>query len=250
MGDCFIVRRGGAGLNFKVKAYASELLLPATASENTIAVITDTAISSYVFSTTEPQNPVDGMVWFYTGTQSSIEFNALKKNNLQVYPLGAKQYIGDVWVSKTAKIYQNGEFEDFWGGSLFDNGNQFEFVTGGWEQRNGLYQSQSAKGTVTIGSRIQLNASGETSAVAVTKNKINFAQYKTLFCDITANSGGILFALCTIYTGNIADESPRVTFTGTGVKSLDISGVTSGDYYLAFGVNNGRSGTVSRIWLE
>lgn len=240
----------GTPLNFKVNAYASELLLPATASVNTIAVFTSNEMTGWVIDANEPAAPEEGMVWIIDGTASNEGFNALKTNSIKVYPIFAKQYIGGAWVKKSAKIYQNGEFEDFWNGRLFDNGNQFEFFTGGWEQRNGLYQIQSAKGTVTIGSTIYLNAAGETSAVAVTKSKMNFAPYKTLFCDITANSGGILFALCTIYTGNIADESPRVTFTGTGVKSLDISGVTSGDYYLAFGVNNGRSGTVSRIWLE
>lgn len=46
---------GGASLNFDVKAYASEAALPATAKENTIAIITDTAITSYDFSATKPQ---------------------------------------------------------------------------------------------------------------------------------------------------------------------------------------------------
>ena len=38
---------GGAGLNFHVKAYASELTLPATEAPNTIAVLTEETISKW-----------------------------------------------------------------------------------------------------------------------------------------------------------------------------------------------------------
>ena len=49
---------GGGGLNFSVKAYASESSLPASASENTIAVITETAITMWVADVKEPESPV------------------------------------------------------------------------------------------------------------------------------------------------------------------------------------------------
>ena len=49
----------------------------------------------------------EGMVWIATGTTSTVEFNALKKNGITVYPLGAKQYVSGAWVDKIAKIYQD-----------------------------------------------------------------------------------------------------------------------------------------------
>lgn len=63
---------------------------------------------------TEPNGIADeGMVWIKIGTESSVEFNALKKNGLQVYPISAKQYIDGAWVDKAAKSYQNGEWVEW-----------------------------------------------------------------------------------------------------------------------------------------
>lgn len=105
---------GGASLNFDVKAYATEeALLAAVPKENTIGVITQTAITSWAFSATEPAEPVAGMVWISTGDSSGVEFNALKKNAIQVYPLSAKQYVDGAWVDVTAMSYQGGEWVEW-----------------------------------------------------------------------------------------------------------------------------------------
>ena len=76
----------------------------------------------------------DGMVWIPTGTSSPAEFNALKKNGITVYPLSAKQYVGGTWVSKTAKIYQNGAWKDFIT-YLYNKGDLCTDTTGGWKVR-------------------------------------------------------------------------------------------------------------------
>lgn len=113
MSEGYIIGGGGSDLNFKVIAVASELLLPATAKENTIAVITTAAITSYVFSSTAPTSPAEGMVWFATSTASTVGFNAIKKNSLWVYPTGCQQYVSGAWVSKTAKTYRDGAWQDW-----------------------------------------------------------------------------------------------------------------------------------------
>jgi hypothetical protein len=99
---------GNAGLNFAVVRYASESVLPATAEENTIAVFTNTEIASWVFASTKPTEPINGMVWFYTASSSTREFNALDENTLCVYPVYATQYINNEWVPVSIQIYQNG----------------------------------------------------------------------------------------------------------------------------------------------
>lgn len=101
---------GSGGLNFKIVGGTSE---PSSPRENDIWINTDVKITSWVFSATEPETPVEGMVWISTGTTSTVEFNALKKNGIQVYPLSAKQYLDGVWVDKTAKSYQGGEWVEF-----------------------------------------------------------------------------------------------------------------------------------------
>lgn len=91
-------------------------------AENTIWVNTDTEITSWVFSPDEPENPSDGIIWFFVGTSlTAVAFNALKENNIQIYPKSAKQYVNGAWVNKTAKIYQNGAWKD-WAKYIFRSG--------------------------------------------------------------------------------------------------------------------------------
>ncbi len=92
-------------LNFEV---VDGTTAPSNPKENVIWVNTSTPITSWMFSATEPTSPDDKMVWISTGTSSTVEFNALKKNGIQVYPISAKQYIGGAWVDKEIKCYQNG----------------------------------------------------------------------------------------------------------------------------------------------
>ena len=95
---------GGAALNFRVVGNPQ----PANPKENTIWVNTDVKITGWVFASAEPEAPADGMVWISTGASSSVEFNALKKNGIQVYPLSAKQYISGAWVGVSIKVYKDG----------------------------------------------------------------------------------------------------------------------------------------------
>ncbi len=132
MGDCYITRRGSGsgGLNFNVIAYASELLLPATAKENTIAVITETPITGWSFAASTPASPYEGMVWFSTANVTVKSFNAVKKNELLVYPNKASQYVNGMWVEKIALHYQNGVWNSFFI-QLYNAGNEYPDITGG-----------------------------------------------------------------------------------------------------------------------
>ena len=132
---------GGTSLNFKVIGNP----MPETAKENTIWVNTDTKITGYVFSATQPTG-LPGLVRFLTGSHSNVEFNALKKNGIQVYPISAKQYVDGAWVEKTAKSYQNGAFVDWWNGSILVDGKDYV---------NGFTIAENY-GTVTIGAYITI----------------------------------------------------------------------------------------------
>lgn len=100
---------GGGGLNFQVIGGTTA---PNNPKENTIWVNTSTTITDWVFSATQPTG-ANGMVWITVGVSSPTEFNALKKNNITVYPMSAKQYADGAWVDKTAKSYQNGAWVEW-----------------------------------------------------------------------------------------------------------------------------------------
>lgn len=123
----FNMSGGGAALNFVVIPNPK----PETAKENTIWVDTD-SITSWVFSATAPDNPKAGMVWFSVAASSGVEFNALRKNGIHIYPVSAKQYIGGEWVSVTAKIYQDGQWVE-WMLYLYNKGVEYVDDNGnGW----------------------------------------------------------------------------------------------------------------------
>ena len=127
---------GGSNLNFSVKTYATEeALLAAAPKENTIGVVTDTAVPKWGFYASEPEVQAEGEIFFTVATESAGSFNALKKNALTVYPTLCQQYVSGEWVRKAAYICKSGawvQFSTLWNGELFEQGNVHADITGGW----------------------------------------------------------------------------------------------------------------------
>lgn len=128
------IEGGGAELNFEIVGGTVE---PVDPVENTIWVNTETEITGWVFSEKEPTNPVEGLVWFVSGTYDPININALKKNEIHTSFGSTFQYISESWVDKTADtlVYQPHEWVEMWNGGLYDAGNEFVDITGGWQKR-------------------------------------------------------------------------------------------------------------------
>ena len=97
-------------LNFTVVGGTST---PSNPTENTIWINTSTAITKWIFSATQPTGS-NGMVWIAIGTSSSNEFNALKNNELRIYPAYARQYENGAWVDKISKCYHNNTWADLY----------------------------------------------------------------------------------------------------------------------------------------
>lgn len=111
---------------------------PTNPKENTVWVNTDTAITEWVFSATQPSTRLDGSalsggeVWFQVSTAATAPINVLKKNGAYEYPQACYQYISGAWVAKTARTYQKGAWVD-WITYLYNEGNEFTARTGGWD---------------------------------------------------------------------------------------------------------------------
>lgn len=194
----------GVELNFDVVGGTSQ---PANQKENTIWINTSTPITDWVFSATQP-SAVSGRVWISTGTSSAIEFNALKKNSIQVYPISAKQYVSGAWVDVSAMSYQNGKWVN-WIVHLYDNGSKCEDVTGGW--------SDIKAGTTAIawnGDNVRITTLQSTTRYCSTygKNAINVAGFSELYARISNMSVGNTNSYVAIglrsspYTGGDSNE--------------------------------------------
>ena len=111
MGNAFLYANGGANpLNFKVVGGTAQ---PASPSENTIWIETDTPVNGWVFAPAEPDSPAAGQVWIRTVSTSPTAFNAVKQNILTVCPGSAYQYNGTEWDAKESQIFQNGSWNSF-----------------------------------------------------------------------------------------------------------------------------------------
>lgn len=217
----------GTGLNFKVVAYPSEEVLPDTASGNTIAVFTDTPITSYAFSPTELTSPTEGMVWITTGTSSAVAFNALKKNVLTICPLSAKQYIGGAWVDVTAKSYQGGKWVD-WVADIviYDSGATDIALTLANAKDSGAY--------LTLTLDLNGNATVKSALIDLSRQTRLEVTYSSLGGD-GSFAGGIR-ARAWDKSGDVVAESSRST-AESGTLTLDISAL-SGEYMVGVYANN------------
>nr|DAI03424.1 MAG TPA: hypothetical protein [Caudoviricetes sp.] len=237
---------GGSSLNFKVIAVSSELLLPATAKENTIAVITDTAITSYVFAPAEPETPTDGTVWFAMGTSSFTSFNAIKKNSLWVYPTNCKQYVSDAWVQKTAYTWMNEKW-NVWkppAKQLYWNGDKCVTVTGDWKSVS------DGSGSISFGAdSLYMYAPQGREHRVYTVNEIALAaeNYSTLYIDCVVSLAGGNF----LDVRNTSGASLGRVYVGTtsrDITQLDVSSIEKG--IVSYACINTRTTTVYRIWAE
>ena len=232
MGEAYITRRGGGNpLNFRVLGGTAA---PSSPKENDIWVNADVSVSSWAFSATEPQGE-EGMVWITTGTSSTVAFNALKKNGIQVYPISAKQYVDGAWVEVTAKSYQNGawnEWRDYivrggtaikdlailnaaWDSSTADKGNNATIT-----QNNGYVIVKGTKSGYCA-AYVQVDVTDATRLVVEGE-----------FVSDSSNSGEgktTLAAWSNIGTYVSSNMVALVVLTSTGA-SLDVSGLTGTMY--------------------
>lgn len=245
----------GGGLNFKVVAYSTESnLLSAKPKENTIGVITTNEITGWTFSATAPNRPVNGMVWFSTGTSSGAEFNALKKNAIQVYPTAAKQYVSGNWVDKTAKSYQSGAWRDW----LIQT---YIFKSGkGALVELGNVAGTGAGSSWNITSESMSIGWGNADIFVSTVNAMDLSVYRTLYIDMEFNTLyddtrsfiGVESAYPTVgnynnrVAGIVLKKSELGETQARKTYSIDISAVDSG-YITVHGVF---APTIYNIWVE
>ena len=277
MGIAFLHGNGGGGagggLNFKVVGGTIE---PANPKVNTIWINTSAEITGYVFDVSQPAGR-EGLVWIQTGTSSSVPFNALKKNTLQIYPTGAKQYVNGAWTNKAAYTYQNGALTQ-WSYErryLYKNG-PITDETGDWSLK--AIHANTGNTTTGIqfsaGSTLTLTGSNSSGSGQWSYGELKHAKTVktngatklcisfTEFTGGTGSSGNPILAISTNKTSvSDFDSSSGFVYYNTGtltegahVKEIDVSGVT--DINLLFYTElwgapaDSISIAIDEMWLE
>ena len=243
----------GVELNFEVVVNPQ----PTNPKENTIWVNTDAQIPKYYFSAAQPENMAEGEVWFSVDTSSDWEFNALKKDSLQIYPISAQQKVGGALSKVSVKIYQNGEWVDLVT-YLYNKGDKCTEITGGWEFSTCTSDTGYTMGTYQDRtSHISLTTSQTGSSGCSTTKKIDLINVTSISVNFTELTSGRAF-ICVSSSRYYQDGIASLTLTNTGVATLRPAegGSFDGSYYvLIYNRTNGSgdytgTATFSRVWME
>ena len=260
MGNCFLHGNGYNLQNYRVKAYATEALLDAAKPlENTLGVVTETKITRHGFHAKEPDEKVEGMVWFSLAEESGLAFSALKKNTVNLNVKRCYQYISGEWVEKTVKSFVDGKWKP-WKVWLWNFGDENKAVTGGWGAstlvaRQG-YEGDSSSGTPTIlnhyadGSILYSNGNGFGGSIH-TKQKVDLTDYNIVVFDgsakVSSEANEDNCCLCVwkgekygddadnLNGGGLVRKLPGFTDNYLTVRCMDIRDLV-GEYFIGFDI--------------
>lgn len=249
-----------SSLNFSVIGGVTK---PENPVENTIWVNTETEITSWSISPEHPKSPTSGMVWINNGSSSEYAFNALKKNEIKVYPQTAKQYVGGKWADVESNIYQGGKWSESQSGSVIYDSGTFGKSPGGatYSAKATDKNGGGAFASVTNNSDHMLWSNNGGLGLFYIDPKVSCEGYKTLNISVAdANVStaddypgkwGLVSAVNYKDPGFVASTGFD-TLTGNQTLSLDVSNVGNTEYYIAmqFSAGSGNSLKVSKIWLE
>jgi hypothetical protein len=250
---------GGSGLNFSIVCDVTQ----PTPKENMIWVNTGKPLNGFVFASSAPAAPLEGMVWILTSNGSTVAFNAAKKGVLMVYPIMCRQYISGAWTDVTAKSYIGNGWRD-WIIYLYSPGNPHAELTGGWEGKAHRrvdtvdgYSVNSVAPTITQGAEsMTVTLSAPTyynySGSARTVNKIDLTDFSRIIFDFTFSGGTISFYVTQSDTSYSAVKQLAVTGSSSNAASLDVSDLT-GEFYVGINLLAGsgtQTVTVTQITVE
>ena len=251
--DFFNSKSSDIQLNYSV---VGGLTKPASPSKNTIWVETDVPITSYVFKSVQPYSPQKGMIWFETGIKSSIAFNELLINNIEsneVKIVNAFQYINNFWEIIPCKIYQNNIWIECWNGELYQEGNFYEGITGGWIPygNNGvvIFNDTNIKVAIT-----DTSVNGDT--YVRTNNTIDLTDYSILkinVIDAAIATNSDIDLVITQQTSDFVNAAyvSRIALPSPATYSISIDNL-NGNYYIGVVGEwlNPCHATFNKIWLE
>lgn len=204
---------GGNPLNYKVVGNPQ----PANPKDNTIWLNTDVKITGHSFVAEQPENMAEGEVWFKTSDTSPGAFNALKENNITVYPIKTMQMVSGTLVDVKAKIWQDGAWVEWFSPYiLYSLGDEGIGITGGWVQTS--YAGVTGGKVTKNEDSITLTADFSGNIAITTKNAIDMSGYSILKVKLTGCTPGNhsnRMIVLSLHSGSTPTENNRVALAST-----------------------------------
>jgi hypothetical protein len=171
-------------------------------------------------------------------------------HQMKVTPYRCQQVQGSTgnWVNVDAYICHSNtwvQFSSTWNGELFDNGNQYEDMTGGWSIDNTYYGGGSI-GTALVGGSWGNNP--DQGSRIYTNKAIQIGHYNTFKFTVTEASGNNVFYL---KSGSISGANMAYNAFHRNIGTFAIA-IPSGSTSLYPYLQTGSKGTctITKVWLE
>lgn len=146
---------------------------------------------------------------------------------------------------------------------LYHSGNTYDAVTGGWESNSNFKALDDVKSdSPAVFGTDSITLKGSTTyanCVANTVNKVKVGGFSKLRLDllVSGNTGNDAYGLMSTYgniTNNLVAGIKKIGTLGRNIYTIDVSAITSGEYYVALGLSNAlqpsRERTIYGVWFE
>lgn len=204
---------GGSALNISVIAAASFGDLPSVASDNTIAVITSTAINGYAFSTDRQAGRPNGEVRITTAGRAVNACEISSDPLISVYPVSVYQTNGTTWTLMEAYLRKSKTWKRI--RTYFYQAGVLGLITS-------LVGSNTGHGSYTIGAdyfQVSLGTGGTSGFAKVCAGQtIEISEITTLKIKYTRTKSGTQGS----HKARIILSSTQLTSMGTGVAYVDV----------------------------
>lgn len=247
---------------------------PENPSENTfwarIGSETPKEWSNYVFSSKEPLDPYDGLLWFKTGLSSYYAFPPVKDAGIYIYPNVCYRYVDTDWIEIPVNVYMHGEWCDMKYSHLYLPGheppseNECMQITGGWRcisvpYSGGVGLVAPLNKTLEYMS-ISLNpdlmgSDASIGTTVATREKVDLTNYSKLvfvgsYVEFATNANAWYGAWSKLVGGTYQENVgavTKVTANNSDNVVVDISGLT-GEYFVGVGLRSSKV-TIKECYL-
>lgn len=257
MGVCFLYGNSGSRRYRVSEVYGGQNPPNTVVKDNDIFLRTNVAITSGEISTNIGGLPTwdaaDGIFLITLGTGAFddtragmyIVWDTQKFHNVSGFPGNAYIHENGKWRRCEGYVFHSNKWVQFssaWNGELFDNGNQYEGVTGGWVG-NGI-------SSTTVGTNLSLIVAN-TSPCLTTKNAIDLSGYTKLHMIADRNAGQYSwFGISSNVPSNAGPNYIASATLSGGENVLDISAINSGHISIAASASWSVTINISKVWLE
>lgn len=231
--------------------------------ENTLWVDTDMEIGEHEFSYVEPTTRADGSdlqngdVWIQTDIDKApAGFNAIKKNELMIYPIKLNQWTGSKWKSVAGTLYQGGTATLVYtaGYSLIDNFSSYTVTA--WDLTTVLGRPSDTFGLAKSGNNLIYTCGAGKQNVNLIPT-FDLSKYSALVITVSAQtlntSKGVRIGFVTWENRGADLFSAAAEIFKPGTYRVDLSKLTSSLYFSIRPINDtGYTGTltISELTLE